>query len=71
MIDLEMDLSNNEIEQKYYEQIIAVLNDLTSLENINLSLRNNKITKVDFEQLPRQLYLRKLDKQSVNLYLYL
>ena len=48
-----MDLSNNDVEQQYYEEIMTILNDLDSLQKLNLSLENNKIVKVGFEELSR------------------
>ena len=49
MIDLEMDLSNNKIDDDNYAEIIKILSDLDDLTKLNLSLWNNKIINVGFD----------------------
>ena len=48
LTNLKMDLSNNEINDDNYVELIDILNNLENLTELNLSLWNNKISSVGF-----------------------
>ena len=51
MVNLEMDLSNNKIDDDNYAEVIKILSDLDDLTKLNLSLWNNKISSVGFDEI--------------------
>ena len=48
LTNLEMDLSNNEIGDDNYVELIDILSNLENLVKLNLSLWNNEISSVGF-----------------------
>ena len=49
LTNLELDLSNNKIDDDNYAEIIKILSDLDDLTKLNLSLWNNEISSVGFD----------------------